>query len=277
VFWPLNVMMAQETGKSTFKKQSELFLKNWICAGNAANYTDRGRAFNPMSGSLGSTANAAMMSLIYGQMMAAEKPASARTYNCWGLSQVRYMMGDAGRSLVVGVGKKAPTRTQDRAAACPPKPQVRPSKPRASLPCGAAVPYGRPPPTAGPAPPVLAAAAVHACPPRKPAASSRPSSARPHFHPAAQVCNRVTGLLSPDPDTVELSGALVHGSGFNDDFSDTRTMDSAWVGMENNVGFTGEQARLGLEPGPGLGPGHGCPRERAERHCNCDCRRKLHC
>ena len=30
--------------------QSELFLKNWICAGNAANYTARGRAYNPMSG-----------------------------------------------------------------------------------------------------------------------------------------------------------------------------------------------------------------------------------
>ena len=50
VFWPLNVLMAQETGKGTFKDQSELFLKSWICADNAAIYTRRGRAFNPMTG-----------------------------------------------------------------------------------------------------------------------------------------------------------------------------------------------------------------------------------
>ena len=49
-FWPLNLLLAQETDRSTFKQQSELFLKNWICAGNAANYTARGRAYNPMSG-----------------------------------------------------------------------------------------------------------------------------------------------------------------------------------------------------------------------------------
>ena len=42
--------MAQETGKGTFHKQTELFLRNWICAGNSANYTSKGRAYNPMSG-----------------------------------------------------------------------------------------------------------------------------------------------------------------------------------------------------------------------------------
>lgn len=52
VFWPLNLLMAQETGKGTFHKQTELFLRNWICAGNSANYTSRGRAYNPMSGEL---------------------------------------------------------------------------------------------------------------------------------------------------------------------------------------------------------------------------------
>lgn len=50
VFWPLNLLLAQETGRSTFRQQSELFLKNWICAGNMANYTQRGRSYNPWSG-----------------------------------------------------------------------------------------------------------------------------------------------------------------------------------------------------------------------------------
>ena len=33
-----------------------------------------------------------------------------------------------------------------------------------------------------------------------------------------QVCNRVTGLLSPDADAHTLTGALVYGSGFSDAF-----------------------------------------------------------
>jgi hypothetical protein len=48
----MNLLLAQETGRSTFKDQSELFLKNWICAGNVANYTQRGRSYNPWSGAL---------------------------------------------------------------------------------------------------------------------------------------------------------------------------------------------------------------------------------
>jgi hypothetical protein len=51
------------------------------------------------------------------------------------------------------------------------------------------------------------------------------------------VCNRVTGLLSPDPDTHELRGALVYGSGRSDAFADVRDADSNWVGIENNAGL----------------------------------------
>jgi endoglucanase len=50
VFWPVNVLMAQVTGKNTFKQAAEEFLKNWVCANNVAEYTMRGRAFNPWSG-----------------------------------------------------------------------------------------------------------------------------------------------------------------------------------------------------------------------------------
>lgn len=38
--------------------------------------------------------------------------------------QVRYMLGDAGRSLLVGYGRNPPKRTQDRGAACPDAPEV---------------------------------------------------------------------------------------------------------------------------------------------------------
>ena len=77
------------------------------------------------AGSLGATANAAAAALMYADMVAPASPALGREYQCWGLSQVRYMLGDAGRSLVVGVGKNPPKRTQDRGAACPDPPEVR--------------------------------------------------------------------------------------------------------------------------------------------------------
>jgi hypothetical protein len=54
-----------------------------------------------------------------------------------------------------------------------------------------------------------------------------------------QVCNRVTGLLSPDPDTHKLSGALIYGTGRSDSLEDVRNRDSNWVGVENNAGFAG--------------------------------------
>ena len=124
LFWPMNVLMAKETGNSTFVKHSEEFLRSWMCANNAANYTRRGRAYNAFSAPLGSTANIAMSAFLYADVIEEEDAARSQAYKCWGLSQIRYMMGDSGRSMVVGQGHNPPKRTQDRAAACPAKPGV---------------------------------------------------------------------------------------------------------------------------------------------------------
>jgi hypothetical protein len=124
VFWPLNILMAQETGNSTFMKQSEDYLKNWMCANNAANYTRRGRAYNAFSAPLGSTANIAMSSFMFADLIEEESASKSQAYRCWGLSQIRYMMGDAGRSMVIGQGHNPPKRSQDRGAACPERPNV---------------------------------------------------------------------------------------------------------------------------------------------------------
>lgn len=124
LFWPLNILMAQETGNSTFMKQSEEYLKNWMCANNAANYTRRGRAYNAFSAPLGSTANIAMSAFMFADLVEEESASKSQAYKCWGLSQIRYMMGDAGRSMVIGQGHNPPKRSQDRAAACPERPNV---------------------------------------------------------------------------------------------------------------------------------------------------------
>lgn len=122
---------------------------------------------------------------MYADLIRSESYSASQTYKCWALSQIRYVLGDAGRSLVVGEGHNPPKRTQDRTASCPEPPGV---------------------------------------------------------------CNRVTGLLSPDPDSYSLDGALVYGPGNSDDFLDIRNNDAALIGVENNAGFIGALAGAVLLP-----------------------------
>ena len=44
------------------------------------------------------------MALMYANTLPPAAAATAREYRCWALSQVRYVLGDAGRSLVVWRG-----------------------------------------------------------------------------------------------------------------------------------------------------------------------------
>ena len=76
-------------------------------------YTNKGRAFNPHAPTLGDSLNTAFIGAIYANI-----PSSQISYNiafkltCFARSQIRYVLGDAGRSLVSGLGKKAPTHVQ---------------------------------------------------------------------------------------------------------------------------------------------------------------------
>lgn len=73
--------------------------------------------------SLRNNANTAMLGLVYAKDVArARKPMEkAYTYQCWALSQIRYMLGDGGRSYVVGYGINPPKRPHHRGASCPSK------------------------------------------------------------------------------------------------------------------------------------------------------------
>ena len=86
-------------------------------------YTPRGRAYNSASGSLGATANAAFLATTYGATETYSNGALAARYVCWARSQIRYMLGDADQSYVVGYGVRAPAHADNRAASCPPPPQ----------------------------------------------------------------------------------------------------------------------------------------------------------
>ena len=66
-------------------------LKQWICATTGkVLFTPKGRAYNRVAPSLGSTANTALLSLIYGQMTTAKvDQAKKDRYTCFARSQVR--------------------------------------------------------------------------------------------------------------------------------------------------------------------------------------------
>jgi endoglucanase len=97
-------------------------LRQWICATTGGVlFTPKGRAWNRDGPLLGTTGNTALLSLMYGQSRSSQLAQAKRDrYTCFARSQMRYLLGDGGRSLMVGFGKKWPQSVQNRAASCPP-------------------------------------------------------------------------------------------------------------------------------------------------------------
>lgn len=78
------------------------------------------------STSLRNTANTAMLGLAFAIEGAKQGMSDEMrwTYECWGMLQIRYMLGDSGRSYVVGYGKNYPKRVHHRGATCPDSPST---------------------------------------------------------------------------------------------------------------------------------------------------------
>jgi endoglucanase len=128
VYWGTNMLMAQlsDSNNPTFQNQTATFLKNWVCPGygRKAQYTTYGRAFHPEFTSLHETTNVVFLATMYADLIKESAPDHSQVYKCWALSQLRYVLGDSGKSFIVGYGEKPPQRTQDRAAACPNPPEA---------------------------------------------------------------------------------------------------------------------------------------------------------
>lgn len=124
VFFGANVLLAQLTDEGAFHVAVQDMLKQWICSTTGkVLFTPRGRAWNRASPTTGGTANAALLSLIYGQLTSKSVPHDKRDrYTCFARAQMRYVLGDGGRSLMVGYGKRPPVRVQSRSASCPKAP-----------------------------------------------------------------------------------------------------------------------------------------------------------
>jgi hypothetical protein len=83
--------------------------------GKGVHYTPLGLAMIPPNGTLGMTANAAMLAMLFNQYQGN----SDSTNYCWARAQISYMLGDRGKSFVVGFGDQFPRKVPHRAASCP--------------------------------------------------------------------------------------------------------------------------------------------------------------
>ena len=138
LFWGANVALAESAGWATFHERARAFLRSNICAeGERVRYTPLGRSFNVDAPPLGAAAATAFAAAAYaraarssGAGLGAPTPSDARLatrYECFALSQVRYMLGGeaggGGSSFVVGAGRGGgPTHAAHQGASCPPTP-----------------------------------------------------------------------------------------------------------------------------------------------------------
>jgi Glycosyl hydrolase family 9 len=98
-----------------FKAQLSRTINNWVRGAGEIKISPKGQRFLSQWGSNRYALNAAAIAL-----MAAPHfdSAFANTARCFAVSQINYVLGDAGRSFMVGFGKNPPLRPHHRNAAC---------------------------------------------------------------------------------------------------------------------------------------------------------------
>ncbi|XP_002737112.2 endoglucanase F-like [Saccoglossus kowalevskii] len=108
----VNLLMFEITRNSTYAKKLKKFLNGWLPE-NDFPHTPLGLAFRSDWGPLRFAAATAMLSLF-----AADSGIRAIRYKDWGKQQIDYMLGDSGRSFVVGFGVNPPQSPHHRASSC---------------------------------------------------------------------------------------------------------------------------------------------------------------
>jgi len=102
-------MLYKLTG-GEYKSDIENFLKEWLPGGSLPR-TPKGLVWRDKWGSNRYAANAAMLALL-----AAKNGINTKQYYDFAASQINFMLGDAGRSYVVGFGHNYPQRAHHKAA-----------------------------------------------------------------------------------------------------------------------------------------------------------------
>ncbi|XP_070569388.1 endoglucanase E-4-like [Ptychodera flava] len=106
------MLLYQLTGKYDYEKKVNNFVTKWM-PGESLPYTPLGLVFRDIWGPLRYTAGTTMIALI-----AADSGLHTESYLEWAKGQIHYMLGDCGRSYVVGFGHNPPLRPHHRASSC---------------------------------------------------------------------------------------------------------------------------------------------------------------
>ena len=98
------------TGEGQYRNGVDAFLKEWRVGGSIPR-TPQGLVWRDMWGSNRYAANAAFIALL-----AAKNDINAKANYDFAASQINFMLGDGGRSYVVGFGNNYPKRAHHKAA-----------------------------------------------------------------------------------------------------------------------------------------------------------------
>ena len=109
-------MLAEITGKASYKQDVQTYLDSWLPGGDV-HYTPKGLAWRAQWGPNRYSANTAFLALV-----AARLGLKPQIYRDFARQQIHYMLGDSGRSFVVGFGVNPPRRPHHASSSCPSKP-----------------------------------------------------------------------------------------------------------------------------------------------------------
>lgn len=97
----------------------ETFVNAWTKGVDGVSYTPKGLAYSGPWGSLRHVGNALFLMKAYVHGKPSVKPAVKQAIDCTVKQQLGYILGDTGRSFVVGYGDNPPTQPHHRASSCP--------------------------------------------------------------------------------------------------------------------------------------------------------------
>ncbi|XP_070574024.1 endoglucanase E-4-like [Ptychodera flava] len=112
------LLLYLETGDISYYEHFTSFLDKWLPGGGIP-YTEKGLVFRESWGSLRYAGGVSFLALV-----AANEGIRANAYRRFARSQIGYILGDTGRSFLIGFGKNYPQRPHHRSSSCPEPPEL---------------------------------------------------------------------------------------------------------------------------------------------------------
>lgn len=109
----VQLLLAEITQKASYKQAVDTFITSWL-PNHEVHYTPKGLAWRDQWGPNRYAANTAFLALV-----AAENGIKTAAFREFARKQIHYMLGNSGRSFMVGFGNNPPERPHHRSSSCP--------------------------------------------------------------------------------------------------------------------------------------------------------------